>query len=200
MACQNVEKLCKACQRFQEKKRRNFEWTCQRSLVSLDLPSLAFNKRSLLLDSPELLNMSFIHEMCDYIFLFWRCRIKVYHVKSFSHCVVKTLRSDSNKDWGLFFFFLVCSWNVNLVFFAASWGTLLCLLCELILCITRDYWSLCSPCVSFSTGFLWYKLPNVLERPVVYLNTFHFFRFLPWLWQIQFFIYLIPYCLFNVFD
>lgn len=104
MACQNVKKLCKACQRFQEKKRRNFEWTCQRSLVSLDLPSLAFNKRSLLLDSPELLNMSFIHEMCDYIFLFWRCRIKVYHVKSFSHCVVRTLRSDSNKDWGLVFF------------------------------------------------------------------------------------------------
>lgn len=103
MACQNVGKLCKACQRFQEKKRRNFEWTCQRCLVGLDLPSQAFNKRSLLLDSPELLNMSFIHEMCEYIFLFWRCRIKVYHVESFSHCVVYTLRSDSNTVWGLVF-------------------------------------------------------------------------------------------------
>ena len=105
---------------LQTKERRNSQGTSRHFLT----PSKAFDRRGLLLDNPQPRNMSFIHEICEYFFLFWSCRIKVHLVEFFFHFSKWKLCGPEGLRWEIFtydelleeFSFYV-RWTVTGIFF-----------------------------------------------------------------------------------
>lgn len=89
-------------------------------------------------------------------------------------------------DW---FFLLMCSWNGNLVFSAASWETLLCFAMWIDTMYYVGLLKLMFTLCVLLNGLSVIQASKRSRKTGSVSQYFSFFRFLPWLWQYN--------CLFN---